>query len=208
MPRKPDAQLEGRILDAAYKLWSAGGEQGLKMREVASAARTTAPTVYQRFRNKRVLLEVLRRRAQGKLFASVEPAKSLSDLCERYFEFALGHKHEYKLIHADWGVRLARDEPRPSFELLKRRLAERLGGLPEQHVRLALALAALAHGTAEILLPEGVHWRINRELRDVCVDAWESLVQHAREAGLSAKKPGLQTARRNRSPVESIQPSL
>ena len=28
MPRKADKQLEGRIVDAAYQLWSKGGERG------------------------------------------------------------------------------------------------------------------------------------------------------------------------------------
>jgi AcrR family transcriptional regulator len=189
MPRKPDAQLEGRILDAAYRLWSDGGEEALTMRSVAKAARTTTPTVYQRFRDKRDILEMLRRRAQQKLFASVEQAKTLPEFCERFFDFALQHKNEYQLIQSDWGVRLAKNEPRPSFELLKKRLAERLGGAPEQHVRLAMALAAIAHGTATILLPEGVHWRINRELRDICADAWETLVGHTRNGRAASKQP-------------------
>jgi hypothetical protein len=41
MPRKPDAALENRILDAAYKLWSKRGEDALTMRAVAKAAGTT-----------------------------------------------------------------------------------------------------------------------------------------------------------------------
>jgi AcrR family transcriptional regulator len=188
MPKKPDARLEGRILDAAYRLWSRGGEGALTMRAVAKAARTTTPTVYQRFRDKRDILEMLRRRAQQKLFSEVEHARSLPEFCERYFDFALGHKNEYELIHADWAVRLARDEPRPSLELLKKWLAERLGGAPEQHTRLAIALAALAHGTASVLLAEGVHSRINRELRDICAEAWESLVENARDGRLLSKK--------------------
>jgi AcrR family transcriptional regulator len=187
MPRKPDAQLESRILDSAYRLWSAGGEEALTMRAVARAARTTTPTVYQRFRDKKDILEMLRRRAQQKLFSAVEPSRSLAEFCERYFDFALGHKNEYELLRANWAVRLMKEEPRPTFELLKKRLAERLGGDPEQHMRLALALTAIAHGTATILLPEGVHSRINRELRDICAEAWESLVESARDGRLSPK---------------------
>ena len=43
MPRKADARLEGRILDAAYRIWSERGENALTMRAVARAARTTTP---------------------------------------------------------------------------------------------------------------------------------------------------------------------
>ncbi len=44
MPRKPDARLEGRILDAAYRMWSKRGERALTMRAVARASGTTTPT--------------------------------------------------------------------------------------------------------------------------------------------------------------------
>ena len=38
MPRKADAELENRVLEAAYKLWSKSGVKGLTMRAVAKAA--------------------------------------------------------------------------------------------------------------------------------------------------------------------------
>jgi AcrR family transcriptional regulator len=63
MSRKPDADLESRILDAAYKLWSKRGEKALTMRGVAKAAGTTTPTMYQRFRDKSDLMMLLHSRA-------------------------------------------------------------------------------------------------------------------------------------------------
>ena len=176
MPRHADLEVEGHILDAAYRLWRSKGEKGLTMRAVAREARTTTPTVYQRFRDKRDILEALRWRAQQKLFAAVKTSPVTSQFCRRYLDFASKHRHEYELIHADWAARLAREEPRPSFELLKRRLADQLGGGPEQHRRLALALAALLHGTATLLLAEGIHAKIASELRSTCVAAAEDLV--------------------------------
>ncbi len=180
MPRHPDLETEGHILDAAYRLWRSKGEKGLTMRAVAREARTTTPTVYHRFKDKRDILEALRRRAQQKLFAAVESSRSISHFCRRYLDFASHHKHEYELIHADWAARLARDEARPSFELLKERLADLLGGRPEQHRRLALALAALSHGTATLLLASGVHESISKELRQTCIAAAETLTNRSR----------------------------
>jgi AcrR family transcriptional regulator len=177
MPRTADARLEGRILDAAYQLWSKGGERALTMRAVARGARTTTPTVYQRFRDKKDILELLRKRAQEIMFSYMRRADTAEEFCLRYFEFALKHCNEYELIHADWAVRLAKEEPRPSFDLLKKSLADRLGGSAEQHAGLALALAALLHGTATLLLTKGVPERISRELRHACVAAFESLVE-------------------------------
>ena len=108
--------------------------------------------LYQRFRDKKDILELLRRRAQAIMFSYIRRAHSAEEFCQRYFEFASRHRNEYELIHADWVVRLAKEEPRPSFELLKKHLADRLGGTVEQHASLALALAALLHGTATMLL--------------------------------------------------------
>ncbi|MGB9244027.1 MAG: helix-turn-helix domain-containing protein [Candidatus Acidiferrales bacterium] len=183
MPRQPDLEVEGHVLDAAYRLWRSKGEHGLTMRAVAREAETTTPTVYQRFRDKRDILEAIRRRAQQKLFATVRNAGSIAQFGRRYLEFASEHRHEYELIHADWAARLAREESRPSFELLKARLADRLGGRPAQHRRLALALAALFHGTATLLLAPEIHEKVSRELRRICVTAAESLVESARKNG-------------------------
>ena len=114
MPRHPDLEVEGHILDAAYRLWRSKGERGLTMRAVAREARTTTPTVYQRFRDKNDILEALRWRAQQKLFAAVEPSRSIPQFCRRYLGFASQHKHEYELIHVDWAARLGRrDEAAP-----------------------------------------------------------------------------------------------
>src|SRR5271156_2032563 len=106
MPRTADARLEGRILDAAYQLWSRGGERALTMRAVARGARTTTPTVYQRFRDKKEILESLRGRAKAIMYSYIRRAHSPGEFCQRYFEFASGHRNEYELIHADWVGRL------------------------------------------------------------------------------------------------------
>lgn len=180
MPRKRDARLEARILEAASKLWTRGGKKALTMRAVARAAKTTTPTVYERFRDKRDILELLRRQVQLNLFAVVEQTASLEEFCEKYLDFALRHRNEYELLHVDWALRLERDEPRPSFELLKTRLGARLGGAPSDHAGLALSLAALVHGTATLLLTRGVSDRVSRELRLACMTAFRTLLSRSK----------------------------
>jgi AcrR family transcriptional regulator len=182
MPRKPDAELEERILNAAYSLWSKKGEKSLTMRAVARAAATTTPTVYQRFRDKGDLLVLLRARAMEKLVKVLQPAETPVDTCRRFLEYAALHPHEYRLLTADWGAKLSRPEPKPTFELIKKRLAEELGGAPKDHVRLAMALGALLHGTAMMILADGVHEHVSRELRGICNEACETLI------GCAAKK--------------------
>lgn len=183
MPRKADVRLEGRILDAAYRLWSTRGEHALTMRAVACAAGTTTPTLYERFHDKGDLLALLRRRARQNLFASIRGAHSPLEACDRALDFFVAHPNEFALITEDWAISFARKESMPSFDFLKRRLAGELGGRPDDHLQIALAMVALLHGTANFLHSEDVHAKIHRDFRHSCMAACEALLQHAAANG-------------------------
>jgi AcrR family transcriptional regulator len=180
MPRARDARTEGRILEAAFRLWTKGGERALTMRAVAGAAGTTTPTVYARFRDKRDILRQLRAHALEDLVQALEKAESAAGTCRVFLDFAAAHPNEYRLMVVDWAARLSRKEPKPTFELIKGRLARELGGEPSDHVRLALALGEVLHGTATMLLTEDVHAKVARELRQACLTACEALIECAR----------------------------
>jgi AcrR family transcriptional regulator len=177
LPRKADARLEGRILDAAYRLWSEGGEHALTMRAVAREARTTTPTLYERFRDKEDLLALLRRRARLNLFSAIKPSRSPLDACRSALDFFVLHPNEFRLIADDWAIEFARREPMPSFELIKQRLANHLGGTRAEHTQLALALVALLHGTATLLHTDDIHEKISRDFRHSCISACETLIE-------------------------------
>jgi AcrR family transcriptional regulator len=189
MPRKADARLEGRILDAAYGMWSSRGEHALTMRAVARASGTTTPTLYERFSTKEDLLSLLRRRARLNLFSAIKPARTPVQACRRVLDFFVAHPHDYRLITEDWATAFARKEHMPSFEFLKRRLSAQLGGKPTQHTHLALALAALLHGTATLLHSVNIHQKISRDFRRACISACEALILAA-----SGKAPHLKPA--------------
>ena len=182
MPRKPDPQLEQRILDAAYKLWVKGGERALTMRAVAKASDTTTPTLYERFRDKGDLLSAMRARAQQRLYDAIAPSKSITEACRRALDFTIAHGHEYELVAEDWAARLSRGEPTPSFDLIKTRLAEQLGGSPEDHFQLALGLVTLYHGASVLLLGDGVHPRTADDIKEACFAASDTLVACAQKA--------------------------
>lgn len=179
MPRHRDARVEGNIINAAYDLLENGGENALTMRAVAKRAGTTTPTVYHRFKDKRDLAELVREKAVQKLVKAVTPAESPEQTCERLLDFAIANRNLYKLFSADWAVRLSRSAPKPTFDLIKKRLADRLGGSPEQHWELAMALGALVHGTATMLLADGVEETILKDLRRICIEYCETLIAHA-----------------------------
>ena len=89
MPRHPDPEVEKRILTAASRLWARGGEKALTMRAVASAAETTTPTVYERYRDRADILRALRLQTRRQLFAALNPTRTLSEAVQQYLDFAL-----------------------------------------------------------------------------------------------------------------------
>jgi len=182
MPRHRDARLESSIINAAYDLLEKGGEPALTMRAVAKRAGTTTPTVYHRFKDKRDLAEIVRERAVQKLVKQVSMGDRPEQMCEFLLDFAIANPHLYRLFTADWAVRLGQNAPKPTFELIKKSLAERLGGTAEHHWELAMALGALVHGTATMLLADGVEESIARNLRRICVQHCEALIEHVEQA--------------------------
>jgi AcrR family transcriptional regulator len=177
MPRIADARLEGRILDAAYHIWSQRGEGALTMRTVARAARTTTPTLYERFSHKSDLLALLRRRARLNLFSAIRSSHSPVGACRRALDFFTAHPHDYRLISEDWAIAFARKEPMPSFEFIKQLLAAQLGGRPARHTALALSLVALLHGTATLLHSSDAHKKISCDFRQACIAACAALIR-------------------------------
>jgi AcrR family transcriptional regulator len=177
MPRKADTHLEGRIVDAAYQLWSKGGEHALTMRAVARAAGTTTPTLYERFRGKHDLIMFLRVRARERMFAALQPARSTAEACRLGLEFTLTNGNEYLLLTSDWAERFGRKERMPSFEFIQEKLADDLGGVAADYLGLAMALVAQVHGAALLLLGEEVEAGIAEQLKNACLLACQVLIQ-------------------------------
>jgi AcrR family transcriptional regulator len=190
LPRKADPQLEQRILDAACRLWSRGGEEALTMRGVAKAAGTTTPTVYERYRDRDDILRALRLQTRAELFATLSRTRSLPQACQRYLEFALEHRHAYEVLFDGFAQPPSLYEPWPSFNLMRLRLAQRLGGTPRKHTRLMLSLWSLLHGTALLLIRGGVAGLLRTQMTHSCLDAVEAIVaQAARSKGKGHSGP-------------------
>jgi AcrR family transcriptional regulator len=189
MPRKADEQLEGRILNAAYRLWSKGGEEAVTMRAVARAAGTTTPTLYERFKDKHELLTFLQDRARERLFLYIKSAASAFEACRRGLEFMVAHENEHRLLIAHWAARLARKEWRPSYEFLMTLLARDLGGSPEDYEELAMALVALVYGAAAHLVEGEIEEKICSQFRRACLAACDELIESAkRKSSQSGKR--------------------
>lgn len=184
MPRHPDPELEERILNAAQKLWKRGGEKALTMRTVARAARTNTPAVYRRFKDRDDILRALLRRIADRIRRDFDSAGGIEGMAEAYVESALREPHEYELFysHARWlsPPKLAERpirESRPNFGFLEQQLADRLGGRPEDHTQLGLAIWAILHGTCTLLLHGAIPVGHTEELRQACRSAVRALLK-------------------------------
>lgn len=179
MPRQPDPELEQRILDAACRLWSRGGEKALTMRGVAKAAGTTTPTLYERYQDRDDILRAVRTETRAELFAAVSPTRSLSQACRKYLAFAVKHRHAYEVLFDGFAQPPSLHEPWPTFNLMRLRLAQRLGGSPRKHTRLMLSLWSLMHGTAMLLIRGGVTGPLRTQMIHACLDAVDAIVGEA-----------------------------
>jgi AcrR family transcriptional regulator len=190
LPRQADPELEQRILDAACRLWSRGGEKALTMRGVAKAAGTTTPTLYERYHDRDDILRALRIQTRVDLFSSLSRTRSLAQACQRYLEFALEHRHAYEVLFDEFAQPPSLHEPWPSFNLMRLRLAQRLGGTPRKHTRLMLSLWSLMHGTAMLMIRGRAAGPLRTQMTYSCLDAVEAIIaQAARSKGKAYSGP-------------------
>ena len=179
MPRHPDPELEQRILDAACSLWARGGAKSLTMRAVAKTARTTTPTVYERYHNRADILRALRRQTRHELFMKLSRTRTLPQACECYLSFALRHPHAYEVLFDSVAQPPSVHEPWPSFNLFRYRLAQRLGGDPRDHTRLMLALWSLMHGAAMLIIRGRFAGVLRAQTIHASIDAFEAIVRES-----------------------------
>ncbi len=182
MPRHPDPDLEQRILDTASRLWARGGEKALTMRAVAKAAGTTTPTVYERYRDRDDILRALRLQTRRDLFAALSQTETLREAVERQLEFALENRHSYEALFDGVAQPPSLHEPWPSFNLLRERLTQRLGGAPRANTRLMLALWCLMHGAAMLMIRGRFEGDLQTQTIHTCLDALDALIESATQS--------------------------
>jgi AcrR family transcriptional regulator len=160
------------------------------MRAVAKAAGTTTPTLYERYRDRDDILRALRLETRRELFTVVSQTRTLRDAFERYLQFALEHGHAYEVLFDGVGKPPSLHEPWPTFNLMRDRIAKRLGGTPRQHARLMLAVWSLMHGTAMLIIRGSFEGVLRTQTIHACLDAFEGILEAARSKGLAHSGPG------------------
>ena len=179
MPRHPDPDLEQRILGAASRLWARGGEKALTMRAVAKAAGTTTPTVYERYRDRGDILRALRIKTRNELFAVMSRTRTVREAFEGQLLFALENRHAYEVLFDGVGKPPSLHEPWPTFNLLRDRMAKRLGGTAREHTRLMLAMWSLLHGAAMLIIRGEFEGALRTQTVHACLDAFDAVLETA-----------------------------
>jgi AcrR family transcriptional regulator len=154
MPRTPDPLLHERIMNSARQLFAKGGAEGLSMRALAKLSRTTTTAVYRRFKNRDAILRALIDYYRKDFFSVLQPCRSIEELFQAMLDQALKKPSEYQFFYSKLMAKAP--TPRPSFEFVKKRCAEWLGGHPDDYTRLVLALFAQTHGTAMLFISKAV----------------------------------------------------
>jgi AcrR family transcriptional regulator len=176
MPPIPDKHLEERILKAAHRLWCVQGKNRFTLRDIAREARTTTPTIYQRFRNKEALRQALALRFRDALNAEICSSSSPEEACRRHLRYAETNPLEYKLLATSW-PKWAPDVPRPARVWLLSQLAARFGGEPEDYSQIFYVLFLLCHGAATILATEG-DAALHEEIRENCLRVCDKAIKN------------------------------
>ena len=158
------------------------------MRRVALMAKTSTPTLYQRFVDREALLQALRGNTRTALAREMLESVSPEDACKRYLRFAVRHAHEYELLMNGHRLHGKAERRGPIFHAVQSRLAQVFGGAPEMYAALAVQLWCLAHGTASLLIARGERGAAADQLREACRLACEAIVGQMLSARAQLKR--------------------
>jgi AcrR family transcriptional regulator len=177
MPRTPDPKLQARILEAARQLFAKGGEHRLSMRALARLAGTNTPAVYRRFRDRDAILEALVQQFRQNAFAVLQPCRSPEEMAHAMLGLALKSPQIYELYYTQLIKKIPGE--RPNFEFTKKRCAAWLGGSAEDYSGLVLALFAMVHGTAMLLISKAVRRKNEAKMRAAFSASVQLLLRNA-----------------------------
>jgi AcrR family transcriptional regulator len=180
MSRPADPSLPSRILEAAYALWRAGGEEAVTVRAVAKRAATTTPSVYAHFEDRAAVMRGVRALARGHFEAALSKATGVLDGSRRVLDFVETHPRDYELLFG-YGYRERVDQGARAAEFAAFEGHVRKAGVPEPEVRgTAFAIASLLHGAAMIRLAHPAADDSWADWRRAALDGCATLVEARR----------------------------
>jgi hypothetical protein len=108
---------------------------------------------------------------------------------EYYIGYALDHSYAYEVLFDGVGKPPSLHEPWPSFNLMRERIAKRIGGPPRQYSRLMLAVWSLMHGAVMLIIRGRFEGPLRVQTVHACIDACESIIEAARSKRTTQSGP-------------------
>lgn len=148
MPRKPDPKLEQAIVDAALRLLEKQGVAAVTMREVARAAKTTTPTLYERFKDREALLEAITNVHRDNLMGTLSPNDSLEQAGAKFLAYCRKNQNAVDLLLKRIATNLKVKKRGPMYELVRDNLIKVNGFGAKEAEEITLATSSMIYGTA------------------------------------------------------------
>jgi len=180
LARTADPKLEAKVTRAALRLLDKEGMSALSMRAVAKAARTTTPTLYDRFENHENLLAAITKRINEELLGRIAAQNSIESMILECVQYAASHPYRYELLYKQRAKIWATDEPKPVFEALKKQLAVQLKMRGAALDETGLALMALMHGSSVFRIAMGPNSAAHAEVEKATSFAVRRIVRESR----------------------------
>jgi AcrR family transcriptional regulator len=121
------------------------------MREVAKAAGTTTPTLYERFKDHDALLEAVTDFHRNRLIATLEPNDSLEQAAKKFFSYCRKNPNAVDLLLKRIAGNLKAKRPGPMYELVRTNLMKLDGFVDGDAEEMTLATSSLIFGTALLM---------------------------------------------------------
>ena len=176
MPRKPDPNLEKSILEAALRLLENDGIEAVTMREVAKAARTTTPTIYERFRDHDALISAVTDFHRDRMIATMSPEDSLEQSGSKFFDYCRRHPNTVDLLLSRIAGNLKAKKPGPVYEMVRGNLMNKDGLTPREAEEMTMASSSMIFGTALLVSRLGGQTQTAKDLERATLKMMRRLV--------------------------------
>jgi len=148
VPRKPDPNLEQSIVEAALRLLAKQGVEAITMREVARAAGTTTPTIYERFKDRDALIAAVTDYHRDRLVSNLTSEDSLEVAATKFFDYCREHPTAVDLLLARIAANIKLRKRGPTYDIVRHNLMKVDGLNPKDAEEMTKATSAMIFGTA------------------------------------------------------------
>lgn len=175
MPRKADPKLEQAIVDGALKLLDKQGVDAITMREVAKAAGTTTPTLYERFKDRDALLDAVTDFHRDSLVATLSIEDDLEQAGAKFLAYCRKNPNAVDLLLKRIATNLKTKKRGPVNELVRMNLMKINGLSAKDAEDMTLATSSMIFGTAMLCSHLG-HGGSSRELERAMLKMMRRLI--------------------------------